>query len=276
VKRNYYCLVAGLQDITLDIHKLSTGQLEFREELKDELHPNDYQLVETLFLPYDNENLLNMLQKNEEEFNPMGVYSQSVLEQNIKEPTGELPQYMNRFIEAYKNNEPVFPNMSSENQLAALFYDYALSLNDDFLSGWFKYNRDLKNLLTALVCRKYDIPYEYQVIGDDDISETIRKSHARDFGLTAEIPYMDDLINIAKKDDIQEREKAVDQLKWAYLDEETFFEYFTIDKILAFSIKLGMIERWLALDREHGSQMFNELLNELKSSYKLPESFTEK
>ena len=276
MKRNYYCLVAGLQDITLDIHKLSKGQMEFRQELEAELHPDDYDLSNVLFYPYDNTNLLNMLLKNEKEFDSRGTFDQAQLEENIKELNGELPRYMEEFINSIKNQEPVIPDMSPENQLTSLFYDYALSLENDFMVAWFRFNRDMSNLLTALVCRNYDIPYEMQIIGDDDISDTIRRSHARDFGLTAEIPWMDDLLNIAKNDDVQEREKAIDMLRWNYLDDVTFFEYFTINRVLAFTIKLGMVERWLALDREHGSKMFGELLNELKSSYKLPESFTEK
>lgn len=276
MKRNYYCLVAGLQDISLDIHKLSMGQLEFRQELENELHPQDYANSRILFLPIDNLNLLNLITKQEKPFDERGVFTQSQLEENIKEPTGELPPYMDRFIVAYKSDEPVFAEMSPENQITALFYEYTQTLDQEFLRNWFRFNRDLKNLITALVCRKYDIPYEFQIIGDDEISETIRKSHARDFGLSAEIPFMDDLINIARNDDVQEREKALDQLRWNYLDDVTFFEYFTIDKILAFTLKLGMVERWLKLDMEYGSQMFNELLKELKSSYKLPESFTEK
>jgi hypothetical protein len=276
VKRNYYCLVAGLQDITLDIHKLSMGQLEFREELKTEVHPDDYRLVQKLFLPSDNTNLLNLLQKKDEPFDVKGNYTQLLLEENIKEPNGELPEYMDKFILSMKTDEPVIPNMSPENQLTYLFYEHATRLNDDFLRNWFTFNRDMNNLTTAIICRKYDIPHEYQVLGSDEISETIRKSHARDFGLSAEISYIDDLINIMKDDNIQEREKAIDQIKWNYLDEVTFFEYFTMDRILAFTIKLGMVERWLAIDKEHGSKLFNELLQELKSSYKLPETFTEK
>ena len=276
MKRNYYYLVAGLQDITLEIHKLSMGQVEFRNELQTEVHPQDYKLVQILFFPYDNKNLLNLITKKEEEFDERGNFSQDLLEANIKELTDDLPEYMNRFITSFKDDEPVFPNMSPENQLTALFFEYALSLDDKFLREWFSFNRDLNNLLTALVCRRYDIPHEHQIIGWDDISETIRKSHARDFGLTAEISYMDDLLNIAKEDDIQHREKAVDQLRWNYLEDVTFFEYFTIDKILAFTLKLGMVERWLALDKDYGSQLFEELLQDLKSSYELPETFTDK
>lgn len=276
MKRNYYCLVAGLQDLTLDIHKLSKGQAEFRQDLQTEVHPQDYKLVTKLFLPHDNLNLLNLLSKKEEEFDAKGNFTREQLEENIRETTGELPSYMEQFILSFKNNEPVFPNLSPENQLTALFYQYVLSLENTFLRQWYQFNRDINNLLTALVCRKYDIPYENQIIGSDDTSEAIRKSHARDFGLSAEIPFMDDLLNIAKEDDVQMREKAIDQMRWNYLEDATFFEYFTIDKVIAFTIKLGIVERWLALDKEFGRQKFNELLQELKSSYKLPETFTEK
>jgi hypothetical protein len=239
VKRNYYYLVAGLQDITLDIHKLSMGQLEFREELKTEVHPDDYRLAQKLFLPSDNTNMLNLLLKKDEAFDVKGNYTQLQLEENIKELNGELPEYMDKFILSMKNDEPVIPNMSPENQLTYLFYEHATRLNDDFLRNWFTFNRDINNITTAIICRKYDIPYDFQVLGSDEISETIRKSHARDFGLTSEISYIDDLINIMKDDNIQEREKSIDQIKWNYLDEVTFFEYFTMDRILAFTIKLG-------------------------------------
>ncbi|MFW5706461.1 MAG: DUF2764 family protein [Bacteroidota bacterium] len=276
MKRNYYYLVAGLQDITLDIHKLSMGQLEFREELRNELHPSDFRNIKVLFFPYDNINLLNLLLKKETGFDERGVFSRETLEENIKEPTGELPAYMDEFIDAVKNDEPIIENMSPENQITTLFYRFTQTLDSEFLVNWFRFNKHLNNLLTASICRKYDIPYENQIIGNDEISEAIRKSHARDFGLAAEIDWLDDLLNIVKKDDVQEREKAVDLLKWRYLDDVTFFEYFTADKIMAFTLKLGMVERWLTLDREHGGKMFMRLLNELKSSYKLPESFTEK
>jgi hypothetical protein len=276
VKRKYYYLVAGLQDITLDMHKLSMGQLEFRQELQQELHPDDYKLVKILFYPVDNINLINLLSKNNKEFDPLGNFSLAQLEENIKEPEGELPVYMNRFIEAKKNHEQIIPIMSPENEITALFYNYTETLESDFLKNWFKFNRHLRDLLTAIICRKYDIPFENQIFGTGDVADAIRKSNARDFGLSTEIEWLEDLLNIAKNDNVQEREKAVDQLRWKYLDDVTFFEYFTIDRILAFMIKLGMVQRWLAIDREHGMQMFKQLLNELKTSYKLPESFTDK
>ncbi len=276
MKRNYYCLVAGLQDLTLDAHKLTRTQNDFRIDLQTDLHPQDYKLVAYLFYPIDNANLLNLLEKGDKEFDPRGCFTREEMEDSIKEPSGILPHYMDRFINAFKNNEPVVAGMSFENQLTTLFYSFTGTLTDGFLAPWYRFNRDLNNLLTAIICRKYDIPHENQVIGDDEITEAIRRSHTRDFGLSAEISWMEDVMNIAKTDNVQEKEKAIDKLKWSYLEEVTFFEYFTIDRVLAFILKLGIVERWLALDREYGTELFMQLLKELKSSYKLPETFTEK
>jgi hypothetical protein len=275
VKRHYYYLVAGLQDITLDIHKLILDQEAFRETLKTELHKNDYKLVEKLFLPFDNANLLNLLQKNDKPFNEKGNFSRELLEENIKEPDS-LPAYMNRFIVAFKNKEPIFTEKSPENELTTLFYDDVLRTENDFLRNWFLFDLTVRNVLTAVTARKYKLDYENQIIGTGERSEAIKKSHSRDFGLGSEIDYLEDLVNMARTEDVQEREKAIDQFKWDYLDEETFFEYFTVERILAYVIKLGMVERWLAMDKDHGNELFKKLLKELQDSYQLPDSFTEK
>lgn len=274
-KRNYYYLVAGLQDISLDIHKLIQDQLAFRETLKTGVHPKDFKLVEKLFLPYDNANLLKLLEKSDKPLSEKGNFSQEVLEENIKEPA-TLPEYMNRFVSAFKNKEPIFPDLSPENELTTLFFQEMEHEENDFLRDWFHFDLTIRNVMTALAARKHKVDYENQIIGTGDRPEAIRKSHARDFGLSAEVDYLEELMNLARTEDIQEREKAIDEFKWNYLDEATFFEYFTIERILAFLIKLGMVERWLAIDKEHGNELFKKLLKELQASYKLPDEFTEK
>lgn len=276
MKRNYYYLVAGLQDISLDIHKLALGQLAFRQEWREHIHPADYALVEKLFLPYDNANLLALLQKTGRKHDERGNFSRERLEENIKEPT-DLPPYMQRFILAFKNKDPLYPDMSPENELTTLFYDAMTGEEkNDFLRNWWHFTLNVRNILLALNARKYKVPYEHQVIGNSEVSDSIRKSHARDFGLGNELDYMEELTAISRKEDVREREKATDEMKWKYLDEESFFHYFTIEKILAFVIKLGMVERWLTIDKDHGNELFRKLLSELQSSYELPETFKEK
>lgn len=275
IKRNYYCLVAGLQDINIDTHKLVFDQQAFKEELKAEVHPADYKLVKKLFLPYDNKNLLNLLEKRDKEFDEKGNFSKSFLEEQIKEPT-DLPDYMTRFINAIKNDERIFPDMSTENELLSLFYDEMIKDDNSFLSKWYEFDMNIKNITTALMGRKHEIKYENQIIGSTEVSDIIRKSHAKDFGLSNEYEYIEELINIIKLEDIQEREKATDQLKWDYLEDVIFFEYFTIERLLSFTIRLGIVERWMSIDKDHGKALFEKLLEELQNSYKLPETFTEK
>lgn len=276
MKRQYHYLVAGLQDISLDIHKLVQDQLALREELRAELHPGDYQLVHKLFLPYDNANLLILLQKQDKEFSPKGNFTRERLEDGIKELAG-LPSYMVRFITAFKAKDPLCPGMESEDELATLFYDEMLADEENlFLRQWFGFELTVKNAMTALTARKHKVPYEHQIIGTGEVSEAIRKSHARDFGLGNELDYLEDLAAIVRKEDVREREQAIDELKWKYLDEETFFHYFTIEKIIAFMIKLGMIERWLGIDERHSNELFKKLLKELQDSYELPETFKDK
>lgn len=276
MKRNYYYLVAGLQDISIDVHKLNYDQIAFRDFLKEHLHKKDFSLVEDLFLPYDNDNLLNLLLNKQKPFDPRGNYSQQTLEENIKEPSGELPPYMTRFIKAFVNKEPVFTDMSPENELTTLFYDQMLSHDNGFLRKWYEFNLTLRNVVVAIGARKHEIPYEKQIIGTGEVSEAIRKSNARDFGLGTDIDFLEQVVTIMKQDEVQVREKALDQLKWDYLDEVTFFEYFTVERVLAFTIKLGIVERWLNIDVDHGREMFKTLMKELNASYELPESFKEK
>jgi len=70
-----------------------------------------------------------------------------------------------------------------------------------------------------------------------------------------------------------EREKRIDLIKWELLDEWTFFYYFTIERIFAYTLKVEIIERWLKLDRETGNKLFSELLNNLETSYEFPKEF---
>ena len=274
-KRQYYYLVAGLQDIALDSHKLIFRQRAFRDELKASLHPDDYRLVKKLFLPSDNINLLNLLQKNDKAFLEEGIYTKEELLENIREPHS-LPRYMQQFIEAFKAKEPIYQGMSRENELSSLFLEEMLQLRNAFLRDWFCFDMRLRNITTALVARKHKLPYENQIIGQDEFSETIRRSHARDFGLSSEFDAMEELMGIVRNDDVQQREKEIDQLRWQYLDEAVFFHYFTIERVLAYTIKLGLVERWMALEKDHGRELFKKLLDELQASYQLPKSFTEK
>jgi hypothetical protein len=129
------------------------------------------------------------------------------------------------------------------------------------------------NIMLALNGRKHDIPFEKALIGDDEVTQALKKSRARDFGLSTEVNDIENVIQIFEIENILDRELRIDNHLWKFLDETTFFDYFTIEKILAFVQKVFVVERWFELDKEKGQQIFNQLLEELQSNFEFPEEF---
>jgi hypothetical protein len=272
LKRNYYYLVAGFPDIVLDQKKIPFSLAELKQELKYHLHADDYRLVEYLFLEYDNINFLNILQKKEAEFIPMGNYDQSFFIEEIKEPEN-LPVYMKKFLTNYREENPFNPNLSLENQLTWLFYDFMIEQKNEFLSQWFTSLRDIKNIFTIYNARKFGIDIENQMIGDYELTEAAKRTTSKDFGMANELPYIDQIIGIHENTDIVEQEMSFDLLKWNYLDSLNTFNSFSIEQILAFVIKFIMVERWTKLETEHSSEIFKKMLNDLENSFQFSKDF---
>ena len=85
-------------------------------------------------------------------------------------------------------------------------------------------------------------------MGDTEVSEQLRTSNARDFGLGEQLAYMEELQRIAEMDELVDREKKTDLLAWKWLEDESFFNYFTVECLFVFLLQLEMIERWISLE----------------------------
>jgi hypothetical protein len=264
--------IAGFPDILVDQKKLPYPLIELKKELKYHLHPDDYKLVEYLFLPYDNANFLNVLLKKEAEFNPLGNYSEDFFIDEIKEPEN-LPGYMKRFLEAYREENPFQPDLSPENQLTWLYFDFMLEQKNKFLREIFSTLRNIKNIFAIYNAREFGLDIENQMIGDYELTEAAKKTSAKDFGLANELSHIDEIIGIHENKDIYEQEMSIDLLKWKYMNELNTFNYFTIERILAYVIEFMIVERWLSLDNEQSRQIFKKVLNELETSVEFSKDF---
>lgn len=271
-KRNYYCLIAGLPDILVDQKKIPFSLIELKQELQYQLHPKDYQLVEYLFLPYDNINFLNILQKKEAEFNPLGNYSESFFMDEIKEPEN-LPGYMKKFLEAYRDENPIHPNLSLENQLTWLYFDYMLEQKNEFLRDIFTIIRDINNIFAIYNARKFGLNIENQMIGNYELTEAAKKTTSKDFGLASEITPIDEIIGIYENNDILEQEMSIDLLKWRHMNNLNTFNYFTIEFILAYVLEFIIVERWANLDTDQSKKTFRKILTDLENSFQFSKDF---
>lgn len=277
MKREYYCLVAGLPDLFFNEDKTALSSIIFRNEIKHQLNNSDFELVKLLFLHFDNENLLTLLFNQNMPFNTNGNYPQEFLENQIINPV-EIPEYIIHFIKWIKQTESHELNLHVKNKLQSLFYEHLVQTKNTFLSEWFKFTLNIKNILTAKNCNRFGYNQEKHLIPVfqcDTVYNLLLQNRLKPEYFEEVLPFADQIFRISESNiNIEEKEKAVDKIKWDYLDEQTFFHFFTIEKVLTHIIKLNIIERWMKLDAETGKVLLNKLIEELKLSYTFPEEFS--
>ncbi|WP_455584960.1 DUF2764 domain-containing protein [Bacteroides sp.] len=275
----YYYLVAGLPELTLEDSKLSYTVADFKTEIYPGLSSSDQKLIDLFYLKFDNANVLKLLKDKDAVIDSRGNFTVEELIENIaviKEggevSSKEFPSYLSVFISDYFNT-PAESAVLHEDHLAALYYEYAMKCGNKFIASWFEFNLIINNILVAFTARKYKWDIAQNIVGDTEISEALRTSGARDFGLAGEVDCLEQLMKISEITELVEREKRLDTLRWNWIEEATFFNYFTVERIFAFLLQLEMIERWIALDKEKGNQLFRSIIDALKDEVQIPAEF---
>lgn len=282
MSKEYHYLIAGLPDILFDDNKQAVSLGEFKASIGESVSGKDFELIASYFLTFDNQNVMRRLSGTDAEINAYANFSaeqldelfQAVKEGDIENAHLEIPLYLGRFIEAYRNEQPLIEGASWENQLSQLYFEHVAQLKNPFVTRWYLFEQRLQNLQTAFQCRKHEMDIAQQLVGSDEVNAKLAKSGARDFGLSDEIPYLEDILKALEEEDVLEREKRIDLIRWKHLDEEVFFHYFTIERIFAYTVMLSIIDRWMNLDKETGLKLFNEFISSLESSYELPREFS--
>lgn len=267
---NYYCLVAGLPNLFLEDSKLSYDSAKFREDLERDLSRDDLAAFDYFKMLKDNRNFLNYLTGKKENFTSGGLFSEDEIVSLIEDPS-VLPDYLAEFVSAFKSEGATAPE-NPELLLNSLFYDHLLKNRNRFLRDWFEFELNVRNVFTALNCRKYNMEIKNEIVGTNWVADSIRKNNTRDFGLN-ELSYINQLLQTFEGNQLLEREKALDLLRWNMMDEAVFFHYFSVERLFSYFWKLTVVERWLTLDQETGRTMFNKLLDDLKKSYDFPDEF---
>lgn len=284
--REYYYLIAGLPDLFIDQEQKSFDLVKLKGEIKENIHPNDYKLVEQLFLEYDNENFQNFIFERTQEFNPLGKFPQDLykeFEENLK----EFPKYIQKFYNSFKGKDESDDEDSEESdlyyadkiekipevQFQEIFYEHVKHSENRFLKEWYSFLLVYNNILSTINCRNDGSDIAPQMVGGGELVEAFTRSQAADFGLKREIDFLEPLLQIAEQTNIIERERRLDTLKWDMADEITTFDYFNINKVLAFLVKAGIVYRWSKLDSKIGAEMFEKLVADIRKTYELPKEF---
>ena len=153
---------------------------------------------------------------------------------------------------------------------AALLYDLGQQSKNRFVREWYAFNQDMNNVLVASICRKHGFDVRKAIVGHNEVAEILRThTQQKDFGLGGVMDNLQDILDLASIDNLMEREKKMDALRFAWLEDKTRFFVFSIELVLAYWLEAEMLQRWSQLTVEQGEQVFRAMVADMKKGVQL-------
>ena len=145
-----------------------------------------------------------------------------------------------------------------------------LQAKNRFVREWFAFNQDMNNVLVAQICRKHGFDVKTQIVGEGEVAEQLRThTTQKDFGLNELPGDFDALLSLATVEDLMAREKAMDAIRFEWLQERTEFDFFSSEMVFAYYLEVRMLHRWSILTIEEGERVFRELVADMKRGINL-------
>ena len=266
----YFYLVAGLREWALDSDTKGFDLGEIKSEILAELSKRDRKAVELLYAYYDCENLI-AYRNGRERFSALGnLTAEQLTEVFENRRYSLLPTEMARVVKLYVEAEDedrdtdIVLTESFEHALFEAYYNDLVASKSTFLKGWGEFDRNLRNIAAAVAAREAGRAVKDVLVGGGEIVEQLSRSSAADFGLRGELPYIDAVIAaVSDEKNIVEKERKIDAIRWSEAEEIAVFDFFNVDYILSYLVKVNIVARWTLLSPEVGRQMLNRLIKEL-------------
>ena len=270
--KEYYYLVAGLKEWTLESDAKGFDVAEIRDEILEAISDSDRQAVRELYAYYDCENII-AAHAGRDRYNPLGNLSKEEVEAVFSERCySKLPKAVAEVVKRY--NEADDDERDDEVALddrfeRAVFEAYYLGLEKSkcsFLKAWGEFDRNLRNIAAAVAAREANRTISDVVVGRGEVVEQLTRSSAADFGLRGELQYIDSVIAaVSDERNIVEKERKIDAIRWAEAEDIVVFDFFNINFILSYLVKVNIVARWNMLSPEVGRRMLERLMQELDS-----------
>lgn len=265
-------MVAGLKEWTLESDAKGFDVAEIRDEILEAISDSDRQAVRELYAYYDCENII-AAHAGRDRYNPLGNLSKEEVEAVFSECCySKLPKAVAEVVKRY--NEADDDERDDEVALddrfeRAVFEAYYLGLEKSkcsFLKAWGEFDRNLRNIAAAVAAREANRSISDVVVGRGEVVEQLTRSSAADFGLRGELQYIDSVIAaVSDERNIVEKERKIDAIRWAEAEDIVVFDFFNINFILSYLVKVNIVARWNMLSPEVGRRMLERLMQELDS-----------
>jgi hypothetical protein len=264
---SYYALVAGFREYTLDSDAKGFDIEAIISEVLEVLSSSDAKRVKLLYAYYDCENIISRY-NGSTTHNPLGRLSSEEIEEELRRPS-RLAAPLAKVVRAYASPESEeAEGMDLEQPFAksllTAYYKACEASGSRLLKEWSQTDRTIRNVVAATLARQHGIAADTVVIGEDSVAKALSRSSAADFGLRAELPYVEQLVSaVLDEHNMVEKERKIDNIRWNKLSELSTFDYFDLNAVIAYLVKVNMVARWAALDAKVGREMFDRLVSEL-------------
>jgi len=247
----YYFLASYLPEILRDDIKIRVSLGDLLEE-RFHIPDPDWKEIELVLLGRDVLVLEKLLSGKTVSISH-SLFSVEFWQDQIKSPK-EGPEFVLDFLRSTDLRSVGFKEID---RLYAGYFLHALGTTaNEFVRDYFIFQQNLRNVVVALRARQKGLdPSEY-LIGEGEVVNILSSSTAEDFGLSLEFPWIESLI---KAETPHERQAMVEQIQWDYLDEHAGPDPFDFRVILAYLLKLEILERQLALREDKGMEIVRRL-----------------
>lgn len=232
----YHALLVGLQDLTLESQmKVSLEDLETM--IRGSLDAVDVKFFEELALKPTDEKIEELVKERQFRYAEMG----HMLDEDI---------------------------YSEEDLNWLVLYEYGMRSKNKFVRDWYELNLTINNILTAQICRKHGFDIQKAVMGESELAEQLRTSKRKDFALGDLNPDYLDILKLAEIEDLYEREKRIDAIKWEWLEGPHRLDPCMREDVYAYYLRAKLLYRWNLLNVEEGTKVFKALIADMKRDVK--------
>ena len=264
---SYYALVAGFKEYALDGELKGFDIEAILSEVFEVISSKDKKTVELLYAYYDCENLISR-HNGSSTYNALGRLSSEEVGEELLNPS-RLIAPLAKVVRDYtstenEGDEEVALTQPFAKALMTAYYKACAASGSRLLREWSATDCTIRNIVAATLARRQGVAAESVVVGDDAVAKSLSRSSAADFGLRTEVPFVEQLIAaVADEHNMVEKERKIDNIRWAELSELSAFDYFDLNAVIAYLVKANMVARWAALDAKVGREMLDRLVSEL-------------
>ena len=268
----YHCLIAGLPELDLSSRKVWIGSKEFRMQLEQEIHPDDFAMVKLLFLRLDNDHLVDFIENGSFERMEASNYSLEDFQHQVEQFDAILPEedllppYMVDMLRQYQQPESEPDRVEVERVLADRYYDYIMEHGNDFLKEYTQFEYNTANLLTYVEAGNHAEDPWKSISGDTIFVRNLREDKSVTMAASAGFEMFNEITCYAELPFLSEKEMRYDEVRWRMIEELVFFDKFTVNSILAYLMKILLIERWTRLEKVAGEEKLRGMVEVARQS----------